>query len=89
MPLQAGHISSTRSDFIDFIMRAAPARTARATKFPSLAPIVTPHCTRGHVAKTGLKHASRDVDTRRYGDQRGHRELGALCASKHWGLRYR
>jgi hypothetical protein len=25
VPLQAGHISSTRSDFIDFIMRAAPA----------------------------------------------------------------
>ena len=25
MPLQAGHISSTMSDFIDFIMRAASA----------------------------------------------------------------
>ena len=30
MPLQAGHISSTISDFFDFIMRAAPVTTTIA-----------------------------------------------------------
>ena len=35
MPLQAGHISSTMTDFIGFIMRAAPA-TTRAINYTSL-----------------------------------------------------
>ena len=36
MPLQAGHISSTISDFIGFIMRATSARTTRAINYTFL-----------------------------------------------------
>jgi hypothetical protein len=33
VPLQAGHISSTMSDFIGFIKRATPQRTTRAINY--------------------------------------------------------
>jgi hypothetical protein len=36
VPLQAGHISSTMTDFIGFIMRATPARTTRAINYTFL-----------------------------------------------------
>jgi len=36
VPLQAGHISSTTSDFIGFIMRATPERTTRAINYTFL-----------------------------------------------------
>ena len=36
MPLQAGHISSTTSDFTGFIMRATPERSTRAINYTFL-----------------------------------------------------
>ena len=36
MPLQAGHISSTMSDFIGFITRAAPATNYKAINYTFL-----------------------------------------------------
>jgi hypothetical protein len=51
VPLQAGHISSTTSDFIDFIMRADPATNHQSNylHFSEVAPSIA----RGNLEQQG------------------------------------